>query len=78
MLLIVTDNLWKVLSLERISLQNERSTAIIENGKIKMTKRLGKWDVFETSGQYLEPHVALFYMEIVCVFEQQCVFKVIT
>lgn len=52
--------------MERIASQNERSSAIIEDGKIKMTKRLGKWDAFESSGQYLEPHVALFYMELVC------------
>ncbi|XP_055325075.1 uncharacterized protein LOC129579243 [Sitodiplosis mosellana] len=58
------DDLRKVLSMERVALQNERSTAVIEDGKIKVTKRQGKWDVFESSGQYLEPHVALFYMEL--------------
>lgn len=53
--------------MERVALQNERSTAIIEDGRIKVTKRVGKWDAFELSGQYLEPHVALFYMELVCI-----------
>lgn len=52
--------------MERVALRHERSIAIIEDGKIRLTKRQGKWDVFESAGQYLEPHVALFLMEIVC------------
>lgn len=52
--------------MERVSLKNDRSIAIIENEKIKIIKRQGKWDVFETFGSYLEPHVALFLIELVC------------
>lgn len=55
-----------MLSLERVALRNDRSIATIEDGKIKLIKRHGKWDVFETNGSYLEPHVALLLIELVC------------
>lgn len=61
-----SDDLRKVLSLERIALKNDRSIASIENDVIKIVKRQGKWDGFESTGSVLEPHEALFLMEIVC------------
>lgn len=51
--------------MERVALKLDRSVASIEDGKIKLIKRQGKWDAFEPAGDYLEPHVALFLMEIV-------------
>ncbi|XP_031620760.1 uncharacterized protein LOC116339184 isoform X2 [Contarinia nasturtii] len=58
------DDLRKVLSMERIAIRHERSTAVIEYGKIRLTKKQGRWDIFQSSGQYLEPHLALFLIEI--------------
>lgn len=52
--------------MERVALKHDRSIASFEDGKIKLVKRQGKWDGFESSGTYLEPHEALFMMEIVC------------
>lgn len=52
--------------MERVALKHDRSVAKIEDGKIKLVKRQGKWEAFESTGMYLEPHEALFLMEIVC------------
>lgn len=62
----ILDDFRKVLSMERVSLKQDRSTACFEDGKIKIVKRHGKWNMFESRGSYLEPHEALFLMEIVC------------
>lgn len=52
--------------MERVALKHDRSIASLENGLIKIVKRQGKWDGFESTGSYLEPHEALFMMEMVC------------
>lgn len=52
--------------MERVALKHDRSIASLENGQIKIVKRQGKWDGFESTGSYLEPHEALFMMEMVC------------
>lgn len=59
-----TDDLRKVLSMERISRKQDRSRACLEDGLIKIAKRMGKWSLFGKS-KYLLPHEALFLMEIV-------------
>lgn len=61
----ILDDLRMLLSMERIALKNERSTASIENGKIKIVRRQGKWDGLESSGSYLVPHEALYLVEMV-------------
>lgn len=58
------DDLRKVLSMERISRKQDRSRACLENGNIKIVKRTGKWSLFGKA-KYLQPHEALFLMEIV-------------
>lgn len=58
--------------MERISKKSARSTANIENGKIKIIKRIGKWSGIDAH-DYLQPHEALFLMEIVS--SNQTVFK---
>lgn len=60
------DDLRKVLSVERLSKRNARSIAIFEEGKIKITKRVGKATLVGVH-DYLEPHEALFLMEVVSV-----------
>lgn len=60
------DDLRKVLSLERVVQKGSRSVAAFENGIIKIIKRTGKWESFESTGTFLEPHEALFLMETVC------------
>lgn len=60
------DDLRKVLSLERVVQKGSRSVASLENGVIKIIKRTGKWESFESTGTFLEPHEALFLMETVC------------
>lgn len=62
----ISDDLGKVLALERVTLKGSRSIASLENGRIKIIKRTGKWDGFESTGALLEPHEALFLMEVVC------------
>lgn len=57
--------------MERVALKHDRSVAKIEDGKIKLVKRQGKWEAFESTGMYLEPHEALFLMEIVCEAQHQ-------
>lgn len=52
--------------MERVALKQDRSIASLEDGVIKLVKRQGKWDGFESTGSYLEPHEALFLMEVVC------------
>lgn len=64
------DDLRKVLSLERITLKGSRSVALLENGVIKIVKRTGKWDGYESTGTILEPHEALFLIETV---SEQCI-----
>lgn len=53
--------------MERVALKCDRSIASLDNGVIKVVKRQGKWDGFESTGSYLEPHEALFLMEMVSV-----------
>lgn len=60
------DDLRKVLSLERVLQKGSRSVASLENGIIRIVKRTGKWEGFESTGTLLEPHEALFLMETVC------------
>lgn len=62
----ILDDLRKMLSMERVALKHDRSIASLENGLIRIVKRQGKWDGFESTGTYLEPHEALFMMEMVC------------
>lgn len=52
--------------MERISRKQDRSRACLENGDIKIVKRMGKWSLFGKSN-YLQSHEALFLMEIVSV-----------
>lgn len=61
----IPDDLRMLLSMERLALKNERSIAFIENGKIKIIRRQGKWDGFESNRSYLEPHEALYLIEMV-------------
>lgn len=62
----ILDDLRKVLSLERVVQKGSRSVASLENGVIKIIKRTGKWEGFESTGTFLEPHEALFLIETVC------------
>lgn len=55
-----------MLSLERVAPEGTRSIASLENGIIKIIKRTGKWEGFESTGNFLEPHEALFLIETVC------------
>lgn len=64
----MSDDLRKVLSIERISKRNTRSIAILKDGKIKITKRVGKLTLVGVH-DYLEPHEALFLMEVVSACE---------
>lgn len=50
--------------MERISRKQDRSRACLENGQIRIVKRMGKWSLFGKA-KYLQPHEALFLMEIV-------------
>lgn len=54
-----------MLSLERVVQKGSRSVASLENGIIRIVKRTGKWEGFESTGTLLEPHEALFLMETV-------------
>lgn len=63
----ISDDLRKVLEMERVALKCDRSIATLDNGVIKVVKRQGKWDSFESTGSYLEAHEALFLMEMVSV-----------
>lgn len=62
----ILDDLRKMLSLERVSPKGSRSVASLENGIIKIIRRTGKWDGLESTGTFLEPHEALFLIELVC------------
>lgn len=50
--------------MERIARGPDRSTAHIENGLVKIVRRVGKWNLFG-SGNQLKWHEALYLMEMV-------------
>lgn len=59
-----SDDLRRLISLERIARGSDRSTAHIENGSVKIVRRVGKWNLFG-SGNHLQWHEALYLMEMV-------------
>lgn len=59
-----SDDLRRVISMERIAKRSVRSTAHIEDGLVKIVKRVGKWKQIGSSN-FLKWHEALFLMEMV-------------
>lgn len=58
------DDLRRLISMERIARRSDRSTAHIENGSLKIVRRVGKWKLFGSSDS-LKWHEALYLMEMV-------------
>lgn len=50
--------------MERIARRSDRSTAHIENGLVKIVRRVGKWKLFGSSN-HLKWHEAMYLIEVV-------------
>lgn len=62
-----SDDLFRLISSERIARAIDRSQAdLCDDGKIIVTRRTGKWYSFGTAN-CLDPHEALYLIEMVCV-----------
>lgn len=61
---LFSDDFRRVISMERIAKRSFRSTAHIEDGLVKIVKRVGKWKKIGSSN-LLKWHEALFLMEMV-------------
>lgn len=60
----IPDDLRHLISMERIAKRSARSIAHIENGLVKIVRRMGKWKHFGLTN-YLKWHEALYLMEVV-------------
>lgn len=61
---LFSEDLRRLISTERVCPKKDRSFAEIDNGKIQLIRKVGKWN-YTTSGKYLEFHEALYLMEMV-------------
>lgn len=61
----IPDDLKKLISTERVARNNDRSQAVLcSDGQIIVERKTGKWNLFGKLN-YLEPHEALYLMEMV-------------
>lgn len=61
---IFSDDLRRLISVEKVCPKTDRSTAEIVDGRVKLTKKVGKWNHL-SAGNILEFHEALYLIEMV-------------